>query len=39
MGRGGTTLTDTFTSSGRSVKALLAAVTQSEAFLNRLNVQ
>jgi hypothetical protein len=33
------TLTDTFTASGRSVKALLASLTQSEAFLNRLNVQ
>jgi hypothetical protein len=33
------TLTDTFNQSGRSVKALLAGVAQSEAFLNRLNVQ
>jgi hypothetical protein len=33
------TLTDTFNQSGRSVKALLTGLTQSEAFLNRLNVQ
>ena len=37
--RRSTTLTDTFNTSGRSIKALLAALTQSEAFLNRLNVQ
>lgn len=33
------TLTDTFNTSGRSLKALLTQLTQSEAFLNRLNVQ
>ncbi|HVU50865.1 MAG TPA: DUF1592 domain-containing protein [Polyangia bacterium] len=31
-------LTDAFNNSGRSVKALLAGVTQTEAFLNRVNV-
>jgi hypothetical protein len=34
-----TTLTATFNQSGRSVKALLPALAQSEAFLYRLNVQ
>jgi hypothetical protein len=33
------TLTDTFNKSGRSLKALLGGLTQSEAFLYRLNVQ
>jgi hypothetical protein len=33
------TLTDTFNQSGRSVPSLLTALTQSEAFLYRLNVQ
>jgi hypothetical protein len=33
------TLYDTFDKSGRSMKGLLAALTQSEAFLYRLNVQ
>jgi hypothetical protein len=32
-------LTDTFNKSGRNVKMLLSALTQSEAFLYRLNVQ
>jgi hypothetical protein len=32
-------LTDAFNKSGRSVKTLLGGITQSEAFLNRLNVQ
>ena len=32
-------LADGFNKSGRSVKSLLAALTQSEAFLYRLNVQ
>ena len=34
-----TTLTGTFNQSGRSLTALLGGVAQSEAFLNRLNVQ
>jgi len=33
------TLTSTFNTSGRNMKTLLSAVTQSEAFLYRLNVQ
>jgi hypothetical protein len=33
------TLTDTFNKSGRSLKALLGGLAQSEAFLYRLNVQ
>jgi hypothetical protein len=33
------TLTDTFNKSGRSIKTLLPALAQSEAFLYRLNVQ
>ena len=34
-----TTLTDTFNTSQRNVKTLLGGLTQSEAFLYRLNVQ